>query len=168
MNERPHSRGPTAYCLLNAAAGAGMHTGCVYARAMKRWMLCMGLLLVALAPAPPGLAGIPQVPQDTLAERVKACTACHGEQGRAGLDGCYPRLVGKPTGYLYQQSLILAQGHRHYGPMAQLVDPLTPAYLRVIAEYFTWLQVPYPPPLPVPMSPVRLPRLAFSASPPSP
>ncbi|MFM8589593.1 MAG: c-type cytochrome, partial [Limnohabitans sp.] len=77
---------------------------------MKRWMLCMGLLLVALAPAPPGLAGIPQVPQDTLAERVKACTACHGEQGRAGLDGCYPRLVGKPTGYLYQQSLILAQG----------------------------------------------------------
>ena len=168
MNERSHSRGLTAYCLLNAAAGAGMHIGCVYAWAMKRWMLFMGLLLVALAPASPGLAGIPQVPQDTLAERVKACTACHGEQGRAGPDGCYPRLVGKPAGDLYQQSLNFAQGRRHFGPMAQLVDPLTPAYLRVIAEHFTGLRVPYPPPLPVPMSHVRLPRLAFSASPPSP
>jgi cytochrome c553 len=32
---------------------------------------------------------------DTMQARVAACTACHGEQGRAGTDGYYPRLAGK-------------------------------------------------------------------------
>ncbi len=90
-----------------------------------------------------------------MAERVKACTACHGTQGRAGPDGYYPRLAGKPAGYLYQQLLNFAQGRRHYGPMAQLVDPLTPEYLLAIAEHFASLQLPYPPPVPVSLTPAQ-------------
>ena len=35
---------------------------------------------------------------DDMAERTRACTACHGDQGRAGPDGYYPRLAGKPAG----------------------------------------------------------------------
>ena len=32
--------------------------------------------------------------EDTIAQRTLACTACHGEQGRAAPDGYYPRLAG--------------------------------------------------------------------------
>ena len=91
-------------------------------------------------------AQTPRRVEDSMAERVQACTACHGDQGRAGPDGYYPRLAGKPAGYLYQQLLNFAQGRRHYGLMTQLVDPLTPAYLREIAEHFASLQVSYPAP----------------------
>lgn len=83
---------------------------------------------------------------DTMAARVKACTACHGEQGRAGPDGYYPRLAGKPAGYLYHQLLNFRDGRRHYGLMSTLVEPLTDRYLMEIARYFADLQVPYPPP----------------------
>lgn len=83
---------------------------------------------------------------DDMAERTRACTACHGEQGRAGPDGYYPRLAGKPAGYLHNQLRNFAQGRRHYDLMARLVDPLTDAYLGEMALYFSKLQLPYPAP----------------------
>jgi cytochrome c553 len=83
---------------------------------------------------------------DDMAERTRACTACHGEQGRAGPDGYYPRLAGKPAGYLHNQLRNFAQGRRHYDLMTRLVDPLTDAYLGEMAQYFASLQVPYPAP----------------------
>src|SRR4051794_11756086 len=43
--------------------------------------------------------------EDTMAQRVLACTGCHGPQGRAAPDGYYPRIAGKPPGYLYNQLL---------------------------------------------------------------
>ena len=85
--------------------------------------------------------------EDTIAQRTQACTACHGPQGRAAPDGYYPRLAGKPAGYLYNQLINFRDGRRHYGLMTQLVDPLTDAYLLEIAQYFSALEVPYPPPL---------------------
>ena len=84
--------------------------------------------------------------EDTIAQRTMACTACHGAQGRAGPDGYYPRLAGKPAGYLYNQLLNFRDGRRHYALMTQLVDPLTDAYLMEIATYFSALDLPYPPP----------------------
>ena len=81
-----------------------------------------------------------------MAERTRACAACHGEQGRAGPDGYYPRLAGKPAGYLYNQLLNFKQGRRHYGLMTRLVDPLTPEYMWDMAQYFASLSLPYPPP----------------------
>ncbi|MDO5623409.1 MAG: c-type cytochrome [Pseudomonadota bacterium] len=94
-----------------------------------------------------------------MAQRMLACTACHGEQGRAGPDGYYPRLAGKPAGYLYHQLLNFREGRRHYGPMTRLVDPLTDAYLLEIAQYFASLHVPYPPPA-QPAAPPPAPVLA--------
>ena len=84
--------------------------------------------------------------EDTTAQRTLACTACHGPQGRAAPDGYYPRLAGKPAGYLYNQLLNFRDGRRHYGLMTQLVDPLSNAYLLEIAQYFSALDVPYPAP----------------------
>lgn len=83
---------------------------------------------------------------DDMAERTRSCTACHGDQGRAGPDGYYPRLAGKPAGYLHNQLRNFAQGRRHYDLMARLVDPLTDAYLGEMAQYFADLKLPYPAP----------------------
>ena len=86
--------------------------------------------------------------EDTMAQRTLACTACHGPQGRAAPDGYYPRLAGKPAGYLYNQLLNFREGRRHYGLMTRLIDPLSDAYLLEMAHYFASLDLPYPAPLP--------------------
>lgn len=83
-----------------------------------------------------------------MAERTAACTACHGTQGKAGPDGYYPRLAGKPAGYLYNQLRNFQEQRRHYTLMAGLLAPLGPDYLRDMARYFSELEVPYPAPAP--------------------
>ena len=85
--------------------------------------------------------------EDTIAQRTLACTGCHGPQGRAGPDGYYPRIAGKPVGYLYNQLLNMREGRRHYAPMTSLLDPLSNTYLLEIAQYFSTLDLPYPSPL---------------------
>lgn len=99
------------------------------------WLLAA---LVAVAQAQP-------VP-DTLAQRALACTGCHGRQGRAAPDGYYPRLAGKPAGYLYSQLLNFRDGRRDYGLMSELIAPLSDAYLQELAGHFAALDLPYPPP----------------------
>lgn len=84
--------------------------------------------------------------ENTMAERTRACTACHGEQGKAGPDGYYPRLAGKPAGYLYNQLQNFKQSRRHYDLMARLIEPLSDAYLLDMAQYFSSLKLPYPAP----------------------
>ena len=103
------------------------------------------VLCVALGAGP--VAAAPNV-EDSMAQRVQACTGCHGPQGRAASDGYYPRIAGKPAGYLYQQLLSFRDGRRQYALMASLLAPLTDAYLREIAEHFASLDIPYPPPQP--------------------
>jgi len=84
---------------------------------------------------------------DAMAQRTKACTGCHGPQGKSGPDGYYPRLAGKPAGYLYQQLRNFQEGRRHYAPMQGLLVTLNDAYLQEIADYFSRLDVAYPPPV---------------------
>jgi len=92
----------------------------------------------------PALAadGVP----NTLAQRALACTGCHGKEGRAAPDGYYPRLAGKPAGYLYNQLLNFRDGRRDYGLMSELIAPLSDAYLKELAGHFASLDLPYPPP----------------------
>lgn len=85
--------------------------------------------------------------EDTLAQRTLACTTCHGKEGRAGPDGYYPRIAGKPAGYLYNQLINLRDGRRHYALMAGLLDPLSDHYLMEIAQYFSQLDLPYSAPV---------------------
>ena len=96
--------------------------------------------------------------ENSMAQRMLACAACHGAQGRAAPDGYYPRIAGKPAGYLYNQLLNFRDGRRHYGLMTRLVDPLTDEYLWEIAQYFAALDLPYPPPQPLPASPAQIQR----------
>ena len=113
------------------------------------------VMLAASALASAALQAAPPV-EDTMAQRTMACTACHGEQGRAGPDGYYPRLAGKPAGYLYNQLLNFRDGRRQYGLMIHMVDVLSDAYLIDIARHFAALDVPYPPPA----APARPPAAA--------
>ncbi len=103
--------------------------------------VALALLVWALA------AGVEAAPfEDTMAQRVLACTGCHGPQGRAAPDGYYPRIAGKPAGYLFNQLLNFRDERRHYALMNGLLAPLDDAYLREIATHFAALEIPYPPP----------------------
>jgi len=113
----------------------------------RPWAMAVLACLTLLTSAP-GFAQKTRTIEDNMAERTRACSACHGDQGRAGPDGYYPRLAGKPAGYLYHQLRNFAEGRRHYGLMIRLVDPLSDAYLREIAEHFASLHLPYPAPTP--------------------
>lgn len=93
-----------------------------------------------------------------MAQRTLACTACHGKEGRAAPDGYYPRIAGKPAGYLYNQLLNFRDGRRRYGLMTRLIDPLSDRYLYEIAQYFASLDLPYPPPQPATLPPAALER----------
>ena len=110
----------------------------------KARALLLSCLLGLLAAT--GRAQLPRPFEDNMAERTRACTACHGDQGRAGPDGYYPRLAGKPAGYLHHQLRNFAEGRRHYGLMTRLVDPMDDAYMAEIAAHFAGLHLPYPAP----------------------
>lgn len=83
---------------------------------------------------------------DTIAERVVACTACHGKQGRATSDGYFPRIAGKPAGYLYNQLINFRDGRRTNAMMTYMVNHLSDGYLHEMAGYFASLSLPYPAP----------------------
>ena len=61
-------------------------------------------------------------PPDTMAARVEACTPCHGNKGQGTSDVYFPRLAGKPAGYLYNQLLAFRNGRRKYPPMNYLLE----------------------------------------------
>lgn len=104
-------------------------------------------LLIALAPARAAdLASQP--PLDSIQQRVKPCTSCHGNEGRATREGYFPRIAGKPAGYLFNQLLNFRDGRRHFAMMTYMAQLQTDDYLREIATYFGSLRVPYPPPHP--------------------
>ena len=97
-------------------------------------------------------------PPDTLEARLRACTGCHGPQGRATADGYQPRIAGKPAGYLYNQLLNFRDGRRTVPSMTWMVDGLPDAYLREMAAHFADLHPPYPPPPPAAAPPAELER----------
>jgi len=92
-------------------------------------------------------AALKPIFEDTLAQRVQVCFACHGEQGRAGPDGYYPRIAGKPAAYLFNQLRHFQTGKRRHNLMTRLVANLSDSYLMDIAQYFSALDVPYAAPV---------------------
>jgi len=95
----------------------------------------------------------PSTPDSALmADRLKACTACHGDQGRSTNTGYFPRLAGKPAGYLLNQLISFRDGRRHNTAMAFLLRNLDDDYLKDIANWFAEREVPYPPPPPATLS----------------
>jgi cytochrome c553 len=107
-------------------------------------IIFFGAVLVAMSAAVAD--PLPHVVPDTLAQRLQACTACHGKEGVATNQGYFPRIAGKPAGYLYNQLLNFREGRRHNATMNSLVENMSDAYLREIAQHFADLELPYPEP----------------------
>ncbi len=87
----------------------------------------------------------PTLPAD-MANRVQACVACHGAEGRASAEGYYPRIAGKPEGYLYNQLIAFREGSRQHAAMNGIVQHLSNDYLQQMARYFAAQNPPYPAP----------------------
>lgn len=111
---------------------------------MKAALRSAAAALLFLVHGAAGAATPGSVP-DTIEQRVAACIACHGREGAATNAGFFPRLAGKPAGYLFNQLVSFRDGRRFNGDMAYMVQHLSDAYLREMAEYFAGLDLPYPP-----------------------
>jgi cytochrome c553 len=80
---------------------------------------------------------------DTVEQRALPCLPCHGKEGRAGPDGYYPRIAGKPAKYLLNQLVNFREGRRYFPMMNYLAERQPDAYLAELAEYFSSQKLPY-------------------------
>jgi cytochrome c553 len=82
---------------------------------------------------------------DSMEARVQGCTTCHGQSGQGTRNGYFPRIAGKPSGYLYNQLIAFRDGTRRYPPMNYLLAYLPDAYLKEMAEHYARLRPPFAP-----------------------
>jgi cytochrome c553 len=108
----------------------------------------VGVLLLANALVAGSAFASDIKPPDTAAQRAVACIACHGKDGRATSDGFFPRIAGKPAGYLYNQLINFRDGTRSYPLMTYMVGHMSDEYLKEIAQYFSEQHPPYAAPQP--------------------
>jgi cytochrome c553 len=109
-----------------------------------RSALPVTFFVLLLTAAPGSRADEPaSVPLDSIEQRAQPCMACHGKEGRATPEGYYPRIAGKPPGYLFNQLVNFRVGRRHFPMMTYMVDRQSDAFLRELADYFGNLHLPY-------------------------
>ena len=77
--------------------------------------------------------------------RVQGCVTCHGQEGQGTKSGYFPRIAGKPAGYLYNQLVAFRDGTRKYAPMNYLVAYLPDAYLEEMAQHYAKLRPAFAP-----------------------
>ena len=111
-----------------------------FLRAVLLLVLAASPFVTARAQPPTGR------PPDTMEARLLACAACHGRQGQGTDNDYFPRLAGKPAGYLMNQLVAFRDGRRRYPPMNYLLEYISDPYLRKMADYFAALR-------PLPASP---------------
>lgn len=85
-----------------------------------------------------------------MAARVLACAPCHGPVGQGSINETFPRLSGKPAGYLYNQLVAFRDGRRRYAPMNYLLEFQPDPTLQAMADFFAAQH----PPLPQPALPI--------------
>jgi cytochrome c553 len=95
---------------------------------------------LAIAVALPVRAQAPVRPPDTLDQRLLACASCHARKDVN--DAYFPRIGGKPAGYLYNQLLNFQNGRRQSPLMTYMVQHMPDAYLREIADHFAAQHLP--------------------------
>ena len=116
----------------------------IFARARLHLFAFPIIAAIAVVQTFPASAQTPGQPPDTMAARVEACTPCHGDKGQGTSDIYFPRLAGKPAGYLTNQLIAFQNGRRKYPPMNYLLEFLSEPYLREMADYFASQHPPLP------------------------
>jgi len=109
----------------------------------RRWCgPAIGLVSLMLCPVAVVHAQPTEHAPDTTAARLLACAPCHGRQGEGTSNDYFPRLAGKPAGYLMNQLVAFRDGRRRYPPMNYLLEYQSNPYLQKIAMYFAALRPP--------------------------
>src|SRR3954447_7151692 len=102
------------------------------------------LLLTCVLPAHAQQETVPSYKAiNSMEARVQGCVTCHGQSGQGTSNGYFPRIAGKPAGYLYNQLIAFRDGTLRYTPMNYLVAYLPDSYLREIAEHFAKQRPPF-------------------------
>lgn len=101
----------------------------------------LALPLQGAAIAPIGHGSAP----DTIAARVQGCATCHGASGQGTADESFPRIAGKPAGYIFNQLQNFRDGRRSYPPMNYLLEYLHDDYFRQMADFFATQHLPFAP-----------------------
>lgn len=173
---RPHHADPASNCLsrYRSADGKGKHAVGSVQKVMRRenpsrallWgagrqLFAIALAILMLFPTAVPYAQPTEHAPDTMEARLLACAACHGRQGEGTKNDYFPRLVGKPAGYLMNQLVAFRDGRRRYPPMNYLLEYLPDPYLQKMADYFAALR---PPPVPRAVAEVSTPVLARGRS----
>jgi cytochrome c553 len=113
-------------------------------RSHLRFALQAACAALLLATASSSKADEPtSAPLDSIEQRAQPCMACHGKEGRATPEGYYPRIAGKPAGYLFNQLGNFREGRRHFAMMTYMVERQNDAFLHELADYFGNLRLPY-------------------------
>jgi cytochrome c553 len=103
-------------------------------------LISKALLFASLVTATTSWAQVESIPAfkavDSIEARVQGCVTCHGQNGQGTQSGYFPRIAGKPVGYLYNQLRAFRDGTRKYPPMNALVAYLPDPYLHEMAEFF--------------------------------
>ena len=99
--------------------------------------LCAAVFVLALTciPASTSAQSRAEAP-DTIAARLQACAACHGNDGEGTTNEDFPRLAGKPAEYLMHQLVAFRDGRRSYLPMNYLLEYQNDAFLHQVADYY--------------------------------
>jgi cytochrome c553 len=127
----------------------------------KASCLTLGITLLILGFPKSQAAGDPasnatHSPPDTIAARAQGCATCHGNEGQGTHDDFFPRIAGKPEGYLFNQLQNFRDGRRSYPPMSYLLAYLHDDYLRELAHFFSQQKVAYSAPESGKLSPAQL------------
>jgi cytochrome c553 len=112
-----------------------------------RQLFAIVLAILMLCPTAGPCAQPTEHAPDTMEARLLACAACHGRQGEGTKNDYFPRLAGKPAGYLMNQLVAFRDGRRRYPPMNYLLEYIPDSYLQKMADYFAALR-----PTPVPQT----------------
>lgn len=109
--------------------------------------------------SPPDPAAIVRIDDvDAMHARMQGCTTCHGSDGQGTSNDYFPRIAGKPAGYLLNQLRAFHHGGRRYAPMNYLLAYMTDDYLKEIAQHFAALRPPFPAPTPSKVAPELVER----------
>lgn len=94
--------------------------------------LAIGIAALLLSALPAFAQAMP------LAERVKQCAACHGEDGNSTLDKI-PSLAGQPAFFVLNQLFLMREGVRQVEPMAAIVKDLKDEDLEALSQHYSKL-----------------------------
>jgi cytochrome c553 len=82
--------------------------------------MSLKLCIIGIGLCAPVSAADMQHAPDTIEARAQGCSTCHGSHGEGTADMNFPRIAGKPAGYLFNQLKNFRDGQRSYPPMNYL------------------------------------------------